>query len=494
MRWQDWVRLPHAMKPPPSSLNQSSWITRNADIPFFLATFAICYYSFFPGILGIDGTYQLGNSLVHLRDWHSPLMCWIWSGLNRIYVGPALMLLVIQLGILGGLYLILRLTVPGAWTRCIGLLFLLLYPMNFPILGYAIKDSFFAAAMLLGIGFTALASLRELPRIRRACFTFLAFGFLYLALATRPDGLAAILPLIVWLVWIWFDQARRSDTLKKSLTCVQQGFLAVLFSLFLCVTSYLSIGIVNTLLCEGIRDYPEQRNFDGDLAGISIAANQMLFPPSLLADGTTLANVKSTATPADSWALSFAPNAPVPLIHANHQRDYDALRSAWLQAIRQHPLLYLRYRLAVFTAFLGLNGPLTESHIDRLSYAPDTFGNFPSYEAVHAVFVPGHLIRWQLRLHEWAEPTPILRPILYVLLVIGCACYFLRWPGTDPVRRQTGLILALSGLSHTILLFILLPGGILRYAHWLALSATLSTLLVITDLWAKRRPRPTTAP
>jgi hypothetical protein len=469
----------------PSKIHSwSGGVLQNFDFVFCLLAFLVFYVSFFPGILNIDATYQFGSALTHLRDWHSPIMTWIWAGLNRIYVGPALMLFLIQLELFSGLCLILRFSIPSLPVRCMGLVGLILLPMNFPVFGYGMKDSFFCANMLLGFALAGISSGEGYTPPRRFALTLSSFLFLFLAVATRPDGAAAVVPVFAWMLWNWI----KPRSLGHSSPSSRFGllFLCLFAGIFLSIISFLGIGILNKILCEGWRDYPTQVIIDHDLAGISIADHQLHFPPSRLSEGTTLAGLKAAYAPSNSWAIFFPKNAPIRPIQINRQQEYDELVSAWMHAIREHPFLYFQNRLATFTALLGLDGPLPDTHELAWGNYETTFGNFPSYAAIHAEFSPGLLIRGEQRLHDMVEPFYLFRPILYALLALGCVGYQIHFKRLDRLSNQASLVLALSGLAHLAIFFLCAPSAEVRFALWLTFSSLLGVLPACVDFGVNR--------
>jgi len=472
--------------------SKTSWrsgkILQNLDSIFFVLLFLVFYVSFFPGILNIDATYQLNAALTHFRDWHSPIMTWIWAGLNHLYVGPALMLLLIQLELFSGLYLLLHLTIPSAIIRCLGTTCLILLPMAFPIFGYEMKDSFFCANLLLGFALATLSSVSHHTRPQRFIYTFSALVFLFLATATRPDGAAAIIPPIGWMAWNWLKIfPSHSFAFNRFGSVVLYFFAGTLVSITFC----LGVNIANIILCEGWKDYPEQVVMDHDLAGISIADNQLHFPPSRLSEGATLKSLKAVYTPANSWAIFFPKNAPLQPVRINHQKEYNELAAAWIGTIRNHPLLYLQNRLTTFVAMVGLQGPLPDTHELSWGSYPKTFGNFASYAAVHGEFSPGRLIRWEQWLHDLVEPFFLFRPIVYILLALGCIGYQLCSGRLDRLPNQASLVLALSGLAHLLVFFICAPSAEIRFAFWLTFSSLLSTLLICADFITHEPQKPT---
>jgi len=458
---------------------------RYLDLGFALILLGIIYVSFFPGILSVDARYQFGAVLNHNRDWHSPVMNIIWAGLNRLYIGSALMVLVIQAGLILGLWLLLRLTIGNPIVRCVCLAGLVLYPAVFPTFGYFMKDSFFCAMMTCGCAWSVLACSARSRQKNIFPALILAILFLFLAMATRPDGIAAVIPVLAWLGVNLITSSTRAHAVFSLSNSI---IYSVVASTLLAIVLILTIRIINTLLCQGMRDYPEQVLMDHDLAGLSVDSHQVLFPPSLLASDRPLADLQRAYTASDSWGVLFPENAPVRHVQTNDHAHYRELLAAWVSAIRNHPLLYLKNRIASFVALLGLTGPLPETHQLSWSDYPNTYGNFGSFEQINAVFSPGLLIRLEVCTFDFIERLFLLRPVVYVALTLLCLGWQFRYPRWDRLSNQVSLMLSLSSLAHISGFLFCCPTSNLRFTLWTTLASLLSAIILGANY--ARVPRP----
>jgi hypothetical protein len=84
-----------------------------------------------------------------------------------------------------------------------------------------------------------------------------------------------------------------------------------------------------------------------DIAGISLQLNQDLLPECVKRKGQySFEKVRSLYNPRRVDDMAF--NADSPLIKSENANEREVLWNIWWQIITEHPLLYLKHRMAVF--------------------------------------------------------------------------------------------------------------------------------------------------
>ncbi len=232
--------------------------------------------------------------------------------------------------------------------------------------------------------------------------------------------------------------------------------------------------------------YPQQSLFIFDLAGVAVrsgradlldaAAGRL---PRVLRGRDSIALDALRAHYYPSTWTPLALEAGSPLAMTDSATEVDALAAAWVRALREQPMAYLRHRAAVFRQVIG-------AHREPL-FAPVYFA-IPESSPDHAMVSRNFRIdtdvsplQWRLRsafatLATWTlyRPWPWLG---LNLLVVAAAVW---------ARRPAVAAIALSGLCYELALFFLAPSADYRYSHWLIL-ATWAALAALAAQWLRNR-------
>lgn len=411
-----------------------------------------------PGLMVYDSTVQLAEARAHAyTDWHPPVMAAIWSVLDRIVAGPALMfVLQVELFVIGLYTLFRRFTSRrgAAFTT----LLLLLYPPVLAALSIVVKDNLMCGALLVGIAM--LTSPRRNVRLG-------SLVFWWLAAAVRVNGFSLVIPLVAWLSpWpaargTW---ARRAMGAAIGIAVSGGGWLA------------------NAAL------RPEKAHmFDIALAPPDIVGTICFAPPlgddevRTLLDGVSVQ--PKIALQAYACALQNPHVHPEKLIHSPHRFFDDpktaegraAFATVWWRVITKYPGAYLWNRFDRFGTMIGFPDP-------QYHYFPVWVVQYETRMLVAIGYEPtphGSVQRMLgSRMAALANDSHVLfRPYLYVVfsLLLAIAC------------RKNRLVIALQ-LSSAIalaLVFFVAPGPDTRYAQWTMIEVLVSVAIYLMSKQAR---------
>ncbi len=135
----------------------------------------------------------------------------------------------------------------------------------------------------------------------------------------------------------------------------------------------LSAQLYSRIVVQPHHNYVEQATMSFDLAGMSERTGQLLVPPNFLDPGATLADVEANFDEgaAEAWYSTETSPLVYPVRDGSEIAD---LRSAWLTAIRRHPIAYLEVRLSYALAQLGVTQAHPGGSAADPGSRPETFG------------------------------------------------------------------------------------------------------------------------
>lgn len=310
--------------------------------------------AFFPGYMSNDSIVQLAQGREgKFVDWHPPVMSWLWGVLDKIYAGPAPMLVLHNLVFWGGLGLFLSslfgpTVLAGILVLAIGLM-----PPVFGILGTIWKDVGMGAAFVLAVGCLSTCS-QKLNRSRPAYWflIFVALVSIWYACAVRHNAAAAALPLLVWLVCIVAQPVLNP---KKA----SHWLGAIVAAAALLASLYVGGKKVTLQLTDGKTLYPVQQILIHDLVAVSIEKNEVLLPQYLreLSNQPTIEELKRIYNPANIVDMFCCDNSTKRLVLNFDENNINELTKTWAQVIPSNLGTYLTHRSRVFAAQLSLQGP-----------------------------------------------------------------------------------------------------------------------------------------
>jgi hypothetical protein len=304
---------------------------RKAASAILLVGFAVMLALTAPGQLTYDSVQQLasGRSGAY-NSWHPPVMAWLLGVFDAVVPGTLLFLLFQTLLLLGALLVLLSLKPRSTGTVLVAL-GIVLTPQFLMFQGQIWKDILGANTAIAG--FTALAVFAKTERRR-----WLAAAALLLALAAGVRQNAVVLLPVAALALAW----------PRKRWLLGLGFLVVTVTLGMGTSLWL------VARSDGGDGAAAQVRLGQayDLAG-ALARDPTLLLPSLAAEDPSFEKVLRQKSPALYTPLRNDPFAADPAI--NHELSNvpeGAMGRAWKGLVTDHPLLYLRVRMAAFGAVL----------------------------------------------------------------------------------------------------------------------------------------------
>lgn len=328
---------------------------------------------FWPGIVTLDARQTLLEAWAKFAtDWWTAfgalaLRRWMeWQlGLGLAYaVGLAI--------VLAGAYLCLRLVlrrVPAA----VAAVLLALFPPTYAVISAVSRDTFYLGASLLAFGL--LATAYRHPG-RRTMLLAAAVAAAVLAFWCRQNGLTVVFAVVAFAM-----TSGRVATRRRVLVAAAVAGASCVALLGLTKVAYQALDVRSV--------HAERFLYVYDLAQISNHENRDLFSARLLRERemgwvswpVNMRNVRARFR----WenVISLYPDNVAGTIAFDDERiaarEAALLRHAWLDAVRGHPLVWLRGRVRMGLGVAGFLRPPTEAFIPLTT--PDNIGYPLTYPA-----------------------------------------------------------------------------------------------------------------
>ncbi|MFI3220444.1 MAG: hypothetical protein QX189_15190 [Methylococcales bacterium] len=460
----------------PASLSIGRKVYYGVFAAWLIFSIYITLATFYPGVYSADSVDQLNQALTNrYYDWHPPLMAWFWS------------ILISMTGLIGSLMIFhLLLLAAGAiyWARILERLGYGIFAFIIPIVlaspvivnfsGVIWKDVGLAYALLSASGIAGLAILNN--RINPHNVLAIMLLLIY-AVGVRVNGVFAIIPIVIFVVWIMLAKAKLVLSRLTALVVVSIAVIAVLIV-------GMNFFVYNVLKSQ--RGYTIQAVELYDIAGITHLSKQDYFPEYLRhLDGYNISKIseeyeKSIDVDAGNLIFPAADGTP-PQLPVNTDAELQSqLRKSWLEAITSEPVAYLKHRLSVFRSFMERGVPwyeLPENEETRsytlrailISPLKIKFENiyFPSKNAANE-FVQDSLL--------WSQGAFIYKGwfwlgLLLTEMILGMTIF----------KKPLGKIVVMtsfSGLLYLLAYIIIAPGSGYRYLYWSTIAGTFTALLL----------------
>jgi hypothetical protein len=410
-----------------------------------------------PGFMTWDSVNQLAQARSgHYGNWHPPIMARLWSALDAIVAGPALMLILQTALFALGLYGVLRRYLSARAAALAAAIAFALPPVFAPM-STIWKDSLMAAVLLCAVAGLGAAS----RPARLAAWV----GFTVVA-ALRHDAPILIVPITAMVVpyaahWpVWRRRALGAG---------------------LGVAACLAGALVNRALTR-VDEHPLANMLAmPDLAAVIASADAMTDAEVReLADGVRFAPPRDLqaalraidARDADYLSLARGDRRVFDLVTSD--AEASAMVHAWTRAIAEHPAAYLSVRFERLLRVLGWRGARTLPYVTPLGenqYLLEYVGLAHGYSPFQLA-VARRLSKISRSIVFW--------PMLYVVLGLGLAAILWR----DPLQR--GLLV--GALGHELALMFIAPGPEYRYSHWLVTCVVIATVVRFVGVFRSRRP------
>ncbi len=402
---------------------------------------------FSPGFVSPDSLELLSEARSGIfRDYQPPLLAWIWSFTDRVVSGPLGMLILVNFVFWFGTAVFFDTVLARAGQAAAAVLLLGFLPPVFGLLSTIWKDVFMGACLVAS--FACLARAGKSVRPRR--WAVPAILLLFLAAASRHNGIAAVLPAALWANGI----PGVAPGFAGSSRCrrIAGGFVLV-FLIGIGVRSF------DAAVTTGPSEHTGQVLFVHDLVVLTVETGEDLVPEPF--------RPKPAMTPGE-WRTLYSPwnveptytaggGLSVPELH-----DPEAVRilgRAWLRAVLRHPATWLRHRARLFSMQWGFGSKVWYPFQAGIAENDLGISTDLAPRAEAAVRILGHF-----------ADSILFRGWFYLLLgVIGLAIACAR--GIE--RHAMEVALASSGLLYGLAYFLVSSTPDFRLIWWTVVSALL---------------------
>jgi len=400
-----------------------------------------------PGFMSYDSVKQLVQARSGaLGNWHPPLMAWLWSMLDAIVAGPALMLL-LQTGLFViGLYAVLR-RYAAPMRAAVAASIVFVFPPVFAPLSVIWKDSLMAAVMLCAAA--GVVSERRMAR---------GLGWLGLVAvaALRHNAPLLIVPLTAMVVRV----PATGPVWRRRVLGAGLGIVA----------SIAGLGLSRAL--TRVDEYPFANMIAMcDVAAVIATSDRMTDAeargllgdvPLAVADDIQGRLRALHAEDTDWQPLTGAEGHVFEVVTSDAQAT--AMMAAWRRTIAAHPGAYVAHRMLLLSKVLGWTERRPIPYVTPLSENRDIIGvagevrSYSGFQRAVGRFL-GKISR-----------SIVFWPTLYFVLGVGLLGILWR----DALQR--GLLL--GALGYELALFFASPGGQEhRYSHWMITCVVIAAVV-----------------
>ena len=320
---------------------------------------ASCYF-FYPGCMSGDTWFSWNEAIYRptprFYNLHPPLIAYTWRLLNQLpfYFVPRYAVTFVAMNLLYwvGLILAIRPWFNNKYLWIAAFLAVGFFLPNFAILSEPVKDSLMCAALMAAYG-SLLRAEREHSRM---AFVFGLFC-LFLALGFRHNAAFAIFPLTLWAGHIFCQSAPICSWWKKMMA-----------SMLILITLLTTNFTTNHLLTAN-STYPYQPILAFDLVGISAVTGHVYLPELYNDDKRSFIfpikgqQIKEKTVSIENIRTIYSYNGTTKIYYygpgkglrfLSTKEEVGILEKAWLAAIYQEPLAYLKVRKNLFLATIGV--------------------------------------------------------------------------------------------------------------------------------------------
>lgn len=427
---------------------------------FVAACGALAVAYAFPGYMNYDSSAQLAQARARIYDdWHPPIMAKYWHYVDLLVRGP-LLLLLLQISLfLCGLVAFLGPRI-GKRPAAVASGLILLFPPILVVMAVVWKDAQMTAFMVAGLGLTS-----QKPIGQRIA----GWLMLCIAVALRDNAVAALLPLTIFIVRTYGCHSKLKTSCIAVLISATITFLA--FATNRLITTrhahawYVSNAIhdIAGTLCKAERLSDDEVRFE--LAGVALRQTADL-----------QRQFCDRYNPRWWFALSDATSGVFNAVPDENERA--ARKIAYGVVVRSHPGAFLRHRVAVFAAMVGLNEEAPDEPVCQ-SFA----GTDVQAAKLNLNRDPTDFQRKLGGFFVWLARTALFRPWVYALLSLPLVVW--------AIRRRDVVVMAVigSGTLYESGYALGAAGTPYRYSHYFVICVVVSGVYVACK-WAAITPRP----
>ncbi|WP_295735662.1 hypothetical protein [uncultured Bartonella sp.] len=439
------------------------------DNYLFLCVFCVFLWffcAFYPGTVAND-SFEMLKEAVHnnIGNWHSPLISRFFQLILSITSIKGIFVLVFMIPFFLGLYIIARNISKGIFTGLLCIIILFIPPV-FVFVPVALKDTYIASFAFLISALMIDGAISD--KKRTAVFYAFSVFILVCCFYLRPNACFIAVPLLIAIFMGW-----KTPIIYRYISCLV---------LVLCVIA--STPLVNFKLLGARDDAPDFSLMIFDVAGTAKYSGVSTLPdiPGV-PDQVNLFQKCYSPLQWDAVANWTGPDCNGVGYYFYHERDSgkerlmaarQELRKAWIAAITQHPVAYLKHRLAHFNRFidyLGYEPVYRPIYITTVGFTVG-YGD-PDYSLFYLVKPPrlwNSVINMDLANQLWFHP--------YVSLLILLFFYLATLTTNDRFNRTLNVV-AFSGLTYFVGFLFVGVSSDFRYCYP---SLLLSILCILAAL------------
>ncbi|MGB5015223.1 MAG: hypothetical protein WBO68_14475 [Pyrinomonadaceae bacterium] len=422
-------------------------------------TCGLTIWSFYPGFMTPDSIANLTQGREGVfYDVNAPLMSYLMGIFDRIVAGPGLIFVIHNIVFWTACYF-LWLSVADR-SRWLGLCVILFgsTPGIMAQMTMVLKD----VALATGL-FASIALLYFAISKRSRIALLISPVFLFYAFAARLNAIAAIVPIAIWAGFV-FVEVFGYKTSRLASAFVGIVYLATLWT---------GVYLVNTALTEGKTTFPFQQVYLYDLAAISVATNENLFPAYIAQDQDFSMNAvreRYNERSVNDLIYKDVPlegDRPVLALTQDPENIAD-LKTAWTAALWANPITYMRHRFDIFAQLVGLKRSVSVPYwFHGFATSPTEFRGTEN---------SGFLV---LMKYFEAFRRPLMQTFFHRMFICLGICLFMLYKSVR-IRLagdwQFVFVLASSGLLYSMAYFPTTPSTEFRYLFWPAISSALAII------------------
>ncbi len=291
--------------------------------------FGIAIIAFYPGYMSPDSIANLTQGRTgFFYDINSPVMSYLWGVLDGIYAGPALMLIMHNLMFWGGCAIFWKATRNRSAKLGISLVLLGFMPQILSQFSTIWKDVGLAASLYLS------AAIIYYSFQKKSRVLLLTPALLFYAYGMRLNAFPAILPFCVWSGIVVYSLLRLNFAKRQ-----RYLFVTAFSGIYFAILSF-GVNLTNQFLTEGRTVYPFQQVYLYDLAAISKARGESVFP-DYVANQKNFA-MEKVITNYDVRQINRLIFGDDPVLElSNDPNEIVALRNKWIEAVYDNKYSYL---------------------------------------------------------------------------------------------------------------------------------------------------------
>ncbi len=422
--------------------NRDQTLKITVGLTLFIYTFSV----FFPGSYSNDTWAQYNHAInEYFGDWFDPGLSYLWYTLIHL-TGSFISLYVLQMALF--LLFITMLT----WDLNIkSLKFWLATALStfFVVIAqYIMRDSLMA--ILWGLAVVLLFRSENFSNKSRYRFVLIAF-LLCFGLWIRSNCVIALFPLIAAFVRV--SVYPKKINWKISLTlCLLLPFLILT-----------GLRFVNYSILKTNNEFPAYKLKMCDIAGISILSGENLFPALIKTyPKFDIEKLKTVYSPASFDHIYWPNDRKYDLVPFPDQKLNEEVAKSWVNAIKKHPLYYLKNRMSGYLYYLRI----------KKRFEKEDYWNVPIFidsdNPLHVATLANPVREGFNIMYHKFNKTIFYEPWFWLVLnCIGFVLFAIRNKAFPSLFLEINLYVQLSGILYLLSQFFVYQfDRDFRYNYW----------------------------